>query len=268
MRTDSPTCSQLMVNLIFAHADSMGLQLKAGDISAAFLQGVRINPPRRVCMAPQMHQDPFGSAFMKFFCPAASKRFHRKRQLTTGLALPMKLLASWAPTSMTSCGQAMLPWMPPWMKFRRIFGSVKLRARNSSFVVEPSNKLNMVLKSQGSNRFSSSPTVELAEPSLPLNMRSHSFAPCWEVSAGWQGHVVLTFATKSTVCKRFRRKLGSKIWLKPIASWTMLSRLGAAASSTPPTAQSSMTVATLQASPTLVRDGSVGTGLSQAEPWP
>ena len=43
LRTESPTCSQLIVNLILAHAASARLQVHAEDISAAFLQGVKIN---------------------------------------------------------------------------------------------------------------------------------------------------------------------------------------------------------------------------------
>ena len=42
LRTDSPTASQLFLNLIIAYAASLGLQLRAGGISAAFLQGTAI----------------------------------------------------------------------------------------------------------------------------------------------------------------------------------------------------------------------------------
>ena len=43
LRTDSPTASQLFLNLIISYAASMGLRLRAGDISAAFLQGAMIS---------------------------------------------------------------------------------------------------------------------------------------------------------------------------------------------------------------------------------
>ena len=42
VRTDSPTASQLFLNLIIAYAACSGLPLRAGDISAAFLQGAVI----------------------------------------------------------------------------------------------------------------------------------------------------------------------------------------------------------------------------------
>ena len=43
LRTDSPTASQLFLNLIIAFAACSGNALKAGDISAAFLQGAMIS---------------------------------------------------------------------------------------------------------------------------------------------------------------------------------------------------------------------------------
>jgi hypothetical protein len=39
MRTDSPTCSQLMISTVFSLAACRDTDLWAGDISAAFLQG-------------------------------------------------------------------------------------------------------------------------------------------------------------------------------------------------------------------------------------
>ena len=42
VRTDSPTTSQLILNLIISFAAATGLHLRAGDISAAFLQGATI----------------------------------------------------------------------------------------------------------------------------------------------------------------------------------------------------------------------------------
>ena len=42
VRTDSPTISQLILNLIISFAAATGLRLRAGDISAAFLQGATI----------------------------------------------------------------------------------------------------------------------------------------------------------------------------------------------------------------------------------
>ena len=43
LRTDSPTTSQLLINLIICHAAATGQRLRAGDISAAFLQGAKID---------------------------------------------------------------------------------------------------------------------------------------------------------------------------------------------------------------------------------
>lgn len=93
LRTDSPTCFQLIVNMILAHAASMNLRVNAGDISAAFLQGVKINRTlhlgplevfqmkmrqkdhcswqRNQSMARPMPPEDFGSDFMKCFCSAA-----------------------------------------------------------------------------------------------------------------------------------------------------------------------------------------------------
>ena len=42
VRTDSPTASQLFINLIICWAAALGAPLRAGDISAAFLQGAWI----------------------------------------------------------------------------------------------------------------------------------------------------------------------------------------------------------------------------------
>lgn len=42
LRTDSPTASQLFLNVIIAYAASKSIPLRAGDISAAFLQGTGI----------------------------------------------------------------------------------------------------------------------------------------------------------------------------------------------------------------------------------
>ena len=42
LRTDSPTTSQLFLNLVMSYSTTSGNRLKGGDISAAFLQGSRI----------------------------------------------------------------------------------------------------------------------------------------------------------------------------------------------------------------------------------
>ena len=42
LRRDSPTCSQLMVNIICSAAASRGLKLSAADVRGAFLQGLKI----------------------------------------------------------------------------------------------------------------------------------------------------------------------------------------------------------------------------------
>lgn len=41
LRRDSPTCSQLLVNLLCSMAASKRMKLKAGDVKGAFLQGVK-----------------------------------------------------------------------------------------------------------------------------------------------------------------------------------------------------------------------------------
>ena len=43
LRRDSPTCSQLLVNLVCSLASSKKMKLKAGDVKGAFLQGVQID---------------------------------------------------------------------------------------------------------------------------------------------------------------------------------------------------------------------------------
>ena len=42
LRRDSPTCSQLLVNLICSIAASRGMKLTAADVRGAFLQGLKI----------------------------------------------------------------------------------------------------------------------------------------------------------------------------------------------------------------------------------
>ena len=42
LRRDSPTCSQLLVNLICSIASSRGMKLTAADVRGAFLQGLKI----------------------------------------------------------------------------------------------------------------------------------------------------------------------------------------------------------------------------------
>lgn len=79
LRTDSPTSSQLFLNLIISSSACTRQRLQGGDISAAFLQGSCITRMlalklwaasyyvRRACMAHVMHQEAFGKDYMIVF---------------------------------------------------------------------------------------------------------------------------------------------------------------------------------------------------------
>ena len=68
LRRDSPTCSQLLVNLVCSLASSKKMKLKAGDVKGAFLQGVKIDRelyfrmPRNMGNVKLKHTEP-GSLF-------------------------------------------------------------------------------------------------------------------------------------------------------------------------------------------------------------
>ena len=69
LRRDSPTCSQLLVNLVCSLASSKKMKLKAGDVKGAFLQGVKIDRelyfrmPRNMGNVKLKHTEP-GSLFL------------------------------------------------------------------------------------------------------------------------------------------------------------------------------------------------------------
>ena len=69
LRRDSPTCSQLLVNLVCSMALSRKMKLKAGDVKGAFLQGVKIDRelyfrmPRNMGNVKLKHTEP-GSLFL------------------------------------------------------------------------------------------------------------------------------------------------------------------------------------------------------------